>query len=210
MFERFTDRARKTTVLAQEEARALHHDYIGTEHLVLGILKEGEGLAARSLDSLGITHAVVKSRVVAIIGKGDPDNSWSRTPFTPRAKKVLEGSLRESLQLGHNYINTEHILLSLIREGEGVAARILEDRVGEPGLGLIRKRIIVMLSDQGEINVEKRPLQWTFEVPEADPEVQVMSVMLDALTNYGSLTSEAQKRVIRWLSARLGEWDEPF
>ena len=125
MFERFTDRARRVVVLAQEEARLLNHNYIGTEHILLGLIHEGEGVAAKALESLGISLEAVRSQVEEIIGQGGSSPS-GHIPFTPRAKKVLELSLREALQLGHNYIGTEHILLGLIREGEGVAAKALE------------------------------------------------------------------------------------
>jgi ATP-dependent Clp protease ATP-binding subunit ClpC len=124
MFERFTDRARRVVVLAQEEARILNHNYIGTEHILLGLIHEGEGVAARTLESLGISLEAVRQQVEEIIGQGQQAPS-GHIPFTPRAKKVLELSLRESLQLGHNYIGTEHILLALLREGEGVAAQVL-------------------------------------------------------------------------------------
>ena len=124
MFERFTDRARRVVVLAQEEARLLNHNYIGTEHILLGLIHEGEGVAAKALESLGISLEAVRSQVEEIIGQGGSSPS-GHIPFTPRAKKVLELSLREALQLGHNYIGTEHILLGLIREGEGVAAQVL-------------------------------------------------------------------------------------
>ena len=124
MFERFTDRARRIVVLAQEEARLLHHNYIGTEHLLLGVLDEAEGVGARVLRSFGITAEAVRDDVEDIIGLGGATPS-GHIPFTPRAKKVLELSLRESLQLGHSYIGTEHVLLALLREGEGVAAAIL-------------------------------------------------------------------------------------
>ena len=124
MFERFTDRARRVVVLAQEEARLLSHNYIGTEHLLLGLIHEGEGLAAKSLESLGVTLEQVRAQVEEMIGVGTA-TPQGHIPFTPRAKKVLELSLREALQLGHNYIGTEHILLGLLREGEGVAAQVL-------------------------------------------------------------------------------------
>src|SRR3712207_9278810 len=127
MFERFTDRARRVVVLAQEEARLLNHNYIGTEHILLGLIHEGEGVAAKALESLGISLEAVRSQVEEIIGQGGSSPS-GHIPFTPRAKKVLELSLREALQLGHNYIGTEHILLGLIREGEGVAAQRSEER----------------------------------------------------------------------------------
>ena len=124
MFERFTDRARRVVVLAQEEARTLNHNYIGTEHILLGLTREGEGVAAKALELLGISQEAVRRQVEEIIGQGQQAPS-GHIPFTPRAKKVLELSLREALQLGHNYIGTEHILLGLIREGEGVAAQVL-------------------------------------------------------------------------------------
>ncbi len=124
MFERFTDRARRVVVLAQEEARMLNHNYIGTEHILLGLIHEGEGVAAKALESMGISLEAVREQVGAIIGQGQHAPS-GHIPFTPRAKKVLELSLREGLQLGHDYIGTEHILLGLVREGEGVAAQVL-------------------------------------------------------------------------------------
>jgi hypothetical protein len=124
MFERFTDRARRVVVLAQQEARLLHHNYIGTEHLLLGLIHEGEGVAASALEALGIRLEAVRAEVEAIVGRGS-DPPGGHIPFTPRAKRVLELSLRESLDLGHGHIGTEHILLGLIREGEGVAAQVL-------------------------------------------------------------------------------------
>jgi ATP-dependent Clp protease ATP-binding subunit ClpA len=124
MFERFTDRARRVVVLAQEEARALNHDYIGTEHLLLALIHEGEGVAAKALESLGISLEAVRHQVQEIIGQGQTPKQ-GHIPFTPRAKKVLELSLREAHQLGHDYIGTEHLLLGLIREGQGVAAQVL-------------------------------------------------------------------------------------
>ena len=125
MFERFTDRARRVVVLAQEEARQLSHNYIGTEHLLLGLLNEGEGIAGQALESLGVRLNAVRDQVKEIIGTGKYDAESGHIPFTPRAKKVLELSLRESLQLGHDYIGTEHILLGIVREGHGVAAEVL-------------------------------------------------------------------------------------
>jgi ATP-dependent Clp protease ATP-binding subunit ClpC len=126
LFERFTERAREVIVLAQDEARALKHNYIGTEHILLGLLREEEGLAARVLASLGVTLAEVRAQVERIIGQGD-EPTTSQIPFTPRAKKVLEFALREAQALGHNHIGTEHVLLGIARENEGVAARILLD-----------------------------------------------------------------------------------
>jgi len=146
VFERFTERARQVVVLAQDEARALKHNYIGTEHILLGLLREEEGLAARVLESLDITVEEVRAQVARIVGQGDEVTS-GQIPFTPRAKKVLELALREALSLGHNYIGTEHILLGLVRENEGVAARILLDF--DADAEKIRNEIIRMLSGPG-------------------------------------------------------------
>ena len=146
MFERFTDRARRVVVLAQEEARLLNHNYIGTEHILLGLLNEGEGIAAKALEGLGISLSAVREQVVEIIGQGQQAPT-GHIPFTPRAKKVLELSLREALQLGHNYIGTEHILLGLIREGEGVAAQVLQKLGAE--LQKVRQTVIQLLSGSG-------------------------------------------------------------
>jgi ATP-dependent Clp protease ATP-binding subunit ClpC len=127
MFERFTERARQVVVLAQDEARQLRHNYIGTEHILLGLLREEEGLAARVLESLDVSLEQARVRVTRIVGQGD-DVVTGQVPFTPRAKKVLELSLKEALALGHKYIGTEHILLGLLREGEGVAIQVLADQ----------------------------------------------------------------------------------
>src|SRR5215467_11020694 len=146
VFERFTERARQVVVLAQDEARALKHNYIGTEHILLGLLREEEGLAARVLESLDITVEEVRAQVARIVGQGD-EVTTGQIPFSPRAKKVLELALREALSLGHNYIGTEHILLGLVRENEGVAARILLDF--DADAEKIRNEIIRMLSGPG-------------------------------------------------------------
>src|SRR6476659_3160277 len=146
MFERFTERARQVVVLAQEEARTLKHNYIGTEHILLGLLREEEGLAARVLESLDITVERVRAQVVRIVGSGEEVTS-GQIPFTPRAKKVLELALREALSLGHNYIGTEHILLGLVRENEGVAARFFFDDAATTEK--IRNEVIRMLSGPG-------------------------------------------------------------
>jgi ClpA/ClpB-like protein len=143
MFERFTDRARRVVVLAQEEARLLNHNYIGTEHILLGLIQERDGVAARALESLDISLEAARAQVKEIIGHGAKTPS-QHIPFTPRAKKVLELSLREALQLSHNYIGTEHILLGLIREGEGVAAQVLTT-LGA-GLDRVRQQVIQILS----------------------------------------------------------------
>jgi ATP-dependent Clp protease ATP-binding subunit ClpC len=155
MFERFTDRARRVIVLAQEEAKLLNHNYIGTEHLLLGLIHEGDGVAAKALESLGISLEAVRDQVQDIIGKGQ-QKPGSHIPFTPRAKKVLELSLREALQLGHNYIGTEHILLGLIREGEGVAAQVLV-KLGAD-LNSVRQQVIQLLAGyQGKEPVAAGP-----------------------------------------------------
>jgi ATP-dependent Clp protease ATP-binding subunit ClpC len=150
MFERFTDRARRVVVLAQEEARMLQHNYIGTEHLLLGLVHESEGVAAKALESLGIGLEAVRQQVQEIIGQGKQAPS-GHIPFTPRAKKVLELSLREAIQLGHSYIGTEHILLGLIREGDGVAAQVLV-RLGAD-LNRTRQRVIDMLHGHRVVRV---------------------------------------------------------
>ena len=161
MFERFTDRARRVVVLAQEEARLLNHNYIGTEHILLGLIHEGEGVAAKALESLGISLEKVRRQVEEIIGAGQSPPS-GHIPFTPRAKKVLELSLREALQLGHNYIGTEHILLGLIREGEGVAAQVLV-KLGAD-LGRVRQQVIQLLS--GYSGAKENPTGGTGETPQ--------------------------------------------
>ena len=143
MFERFTDRARRVVVLAQDEARALNHNYIGTEHLLLGLIHEGEGVAAKALESMDVTLDKARAQVVEIIGEGQSAPS-GHIPFTPRAKKVLELSLREALQLSHNYIGTEHILLGLLREGEGVAVQTLGNL--DVDLAALRQAVMQLLS----------------------------------------------------------------
>jgi ATP-dependent Clp protease ATP-binding subunit ClpC len=143
VFERFTDRARRVLTLAQEEARLLNHGFIGTEHLLLGLIHEHEGGAAKALEALGISHEAVREKVVETIGKAETAPSGS-PPFTPRAKKVLELSLREALQLHHSYISTEHLLLGLVREGEGVAATVLVSLGAD--LGRVRQEVIASMS----------------------------------------------------------------
>src|SRR5579885_833597 len=145
MFERFTDRARRVVVLAQEEARLLNHNYIGTEHILLGLLRESDGVAARVLERAGVSTDAVRDKVMTIVGEGASDiPATGHIPFTPRSKKVLELSLREALQLGHNYIGTEHILLGLVREGDGVAANVLVSLGLE--LSWVRQSVIAELS----------------------------------------------------------------
>src|SRR5580704_3937799 len=143
MFERFTDQARRVVVLAQEEARGLHHDYIGTEHILLGLLSAEGSVAARVLAGLGLTLPGTQEEVTARVGTGSGSRDPKRIPFTPRAKKTLELSLREALALHHNYIGTEHILLGVVREGEGVAAQILAERAGD--LAAVRQAVLDVL-----------------------------------------------------------------
>jgi ATP-dependent Clp protease ATP-binding subunit ClpA len=155
VFERFTDRARRVVVLAQEEARMLDHNYLGTEHILLGLIHEGEGVAARALESLGISLEAVRQQVQEIIGRGQQAPS-AHIPFTPRAKKVLELASQEALRLGHNYVGTEHILLGLIREGEGVAAQVLV-KLGAD-LNRVRQQVIQLLHGHpGEESADDRP-----------------------------------------------------
>ena len=170
MFERFTPLASQVVGLAMEEVRALKHNYIGTEHILLGLLREEEGLAARVLESLDITVEEVRAQVARIVGQGD-EVTTGQIPFTPRAKKVLELALREALSLGHNYIGTEHILLGLVRENEGVAARILLDF--DADAEKIRNEIIRMLSGAGRR--EEKPL------PESPPVAADVIVELERL-----------------------------
>jgi ATP-dependent Clp protease ATP-binding subunit ClpA len=144
MFERFTNRARHVVVLAQEEARRLHHNYIGTEHVLLGLLGEPEGLASRALEGFGMSLEGTREEVEAIIGVGKGKAASGHIPFTPRAKKTLEYALREALQLHHNYIGTEHILLGVIREGDGVGAKILKQHSAD--LAPIRMAVLNLLT----------------------------------------------------------------
>jgi ATP-dependent Clp protease ATP-binding subunit ClpC len=154
MFERFTARARRIVVLAQEEARMLNHNYIGTEHILLGLIHEGEGVAARTLQSLGVDLPTVRAQIEEIIGRGQ-SASTGHVPFTPRAKKVLELSLREAVQLGHKHIGSEHILLGLVREGEGVAAQVLE-KLGA-SLNVVRQKVLELGQEEGWFEAAEAP-----------------------------------------------------
>jgi ATP-dependent Clp protease ATP-binding subunit ClpC len=188
MFERFTDRARRVVVFAQEEARMLAHNYIGTEHLLLGLIHDHEGVAAEALRSMDISLETVRHQVESIIGRGQ-EPAAGHIPFTPRAKRVLELSLREALQLGHDYIGTEHILLGLVREGEGVAAQVLQ-KLGAD-LGRVRHQVIQLLSGfpgsgSGE---DARPIGDQPSVSELRSRVERVLHRLDAL--------EAQFRDLR-------------
>ena len=201
MFERFTDRARRVVVLAQEEARMLNHNYIGTEHILLGLIHEGEGVAAKALESLGISLEGVRQQVEEIIGQGQQAPS-GHIPFTPRAKKVLELSLREALQLGHNYIGTEHILLGLIREGEGVAAQVLQ-KLGAD-LGRVRQQVIQLLSGYGSTQEQRSGEQAT---PTGSPILDQFGRNLTALASSNKLDpvigrEKEIERVMQVLSRR--------
>src|SRR5271166_1106319 len=191
MFERFTDRARRVVVLAQEEARMLNHNYIGTEHILLGLIHEGEGVAAKALESLGISVEAVRQQVEEIIGQGQQAPS-GHIPFTPRAKKVLELSLREALQLGHNYIGTEHILLGLIREGEGVAAHVLV-RLGAD-LNRVRQQVIQLLHGRHREGLEtSHPELWPG--PAGGSERQLLAELRDRVSATESRLPAIEQRV---------------
>jgi ATP-dependent Clp protease ATP-binding subunit ClpC len=182
LFERFTDRARYVVVLAQEEARMLNHIYIGTEHILLGLIHEGEGVAAKALVSFDISLEAVRRQVEEIIGQGKAAPT-GHIPFTPRAKKVLELSFREARQLGHNFIGTEHILLGLIREGEGVAAQILQ-KLGAD-LKRVRRTVIQELSGSPAVRYGEMPSPSPFDERE--------KIVLSLLIHEGLTTSEIAK-----------------
>jgi ATP-dependent Clp protease ATP-binding subunit ClpA len=192
MFERFSDRARRVVVLAQEEARRLNHNYIGTEHILLALIHEGEGVAAKAMESLGITLEAARQQVEQIIGRG-PEAPPGHIPFTPRAKKVLELSLREAIQLGHIYVGTEHILLGLIREDDGVAVQILAELVGDPNW--VGQRVIQVLHGHqgnrapGSAGAGRRPGQ------AGRGRRKLLSELLDRLTSVESRLSALERRV---------------
>jgi hypothetical protein len=155
MFERFTDRARKAVGYAQEEARVLRHAHVGTEHLLLGLIRQGDGVGARALEALGVPPDAVRARVLEIVPPGEKEAPAGHIPFTPRSKKVLELSLREALQLGHNYIGTEHILLGLVRERDGVAAQVLAAHGAD--LAVVRQEVVRQLATSGGDRAAARP-----------------------------------------------------
>ena len=163
MFERFTDRARRVVVLAQEEARMLDHNYIGTEHLLLGLIHEGEGVAAKALRALDVDLDTLRREVEALVGRGQQPQR-GHIPFTPQAKKALELALRESVHLGHDYIGTEHLLLGLVREGEGPAAQVLEQRGIE--LNTVRQEVIRQLHGHQGREGRRRRMAWARSVVE--------------------------------------------
>jgi ATP-dependent Clp protease ATP-binding subunit ClpC len=212
MFERFTDRARRMIVFAQEEARLLNHNYIGTEHILLGLIHEGEGVAAKTLESLGISLQAVRSEVEEIIGRGQRAPS-GHIPFTPRAKKVLELSLREALQLGHNYIGTEHILLGLIREGEGVAAQVLVKLGADQAR--VRQQVIRLLSSSGggEAGARVRLVRMTVpdDLREAEEQLarlrqqKQQAIDADDFEKAAALR-DAERQLLTRLTKREQEW----
>jgi ATP-dependent Clp protease ATP-binding subunit ClpA len=208
VFEQFTDRARRVIVLAQEEARLLNHNYIGTEHLLLGLIHEGEGVAAKALELLGIRLEAVRAQVEQIIGQGQHAPS-GHIPFTPRAKTVLELSLREALQLGHNYIGTEHILLGLIREGQGVAAQVLVNLGAD--LPRARQQVLQVLSGHtGAVQAGARTRLVRMTVPddlrEAEEQLaQVRQQKNDAIDAEEFDRAAALRDQERKLAARVAE-----
>jgi ATP-dependent Clp protease ATP-binding subunit ClpC len=189
VFERFTEHARQVVVLAQDEARALKHNYIGTEHILLGLLRKEEGLAAWVLESLDIKVEEVRAQVAQIVGQGD-EVTTGQIPFTPRAKKVLELAQREALSLGHNYIGTEHILLALVREGEGVAVRILLDLGADAEK--IRDEVIRMVAEPGRRG-PRRPPEPSTSAPDVAP-VQRHGRALVVAFVLGVLAGRASRR----------------
>jgi prophage maintenance system killer protein len=198
MFQRFTDRARRAVHLAQEEARLLCHNYVGTEHLLLGLLFEGEGVAAKALESLSISREDVRGQVEEIIGRGQSPPIAGHIPFTPRAKKVLELSLREALALGHHYIGTEHLLLGLLREGEGVAAQVLV-RLGAAH-AQVRERVLDLLD--GECGQAGPQAQLVADLADAVEQLAQVRRHKEAAFDAGDLDSAAALRDReRWLLA---------
>ncbi len=189
MFERFTERARRVLTFAQEEARLLNHSFIGTEHILLGLIRESDGMGAEALRTLGVSFEVVRAKVVEMVGTSGSAPSGS-PPFTPRAKKVLELSLREALQLNHSYIGTEHILLGLVREGDGVAARVLVD-VGV-GLPRVRQAVDDLMKDgsrtQSASPMEGRQDAMGPAAPRTDPSCPRCGAMVSAAARFRTLS----------------------
>jgi ATP-dependent Clp protease ATP-binding subunit ClpA len=190
-------------VLAQEEARMLNHNYVGTEHILLGLIHEGDGVAAKALESLGISLEAVRAQVEEIIGQGQQIPS-GHIPFTPRAKKVMELSLREALQLGHDYIGTEHILLGLIREGDGVAAQVLI-RLGAD-LNRVRQQVITVLYQSKEPRLARRPAEEGAPLPEVQARLDAVEDWLAAVdqrVGTGPDTSDLDEQIDRVRRERL-------
>jgi ATP-dependent Clp protease ATP-binding subunit ClpA len=213
VFERFTDRARRVVVLAQEEARLLNHNYIGTEHILLGLAHEGQGVAAKALESLGIRLEALRSQVQEIIGQ-DQQGPTGHIPFTPRAKKVLELSLREAKQLGHNYIGTEHLLLGLVREGEGVAAQVLIRLGGD--LSRVRQQVIGLLSGsaggaEAAAGMRPVPMPPPEELREAGERLAEVRRQKEAAIEAqdferAAALRDAEEELLAGLAAREREW----
>jgi len=199
MFERFTERARRAVVLAQEEARKLDHGYIGTEHLLLGLIQEDEGVAAHALESLGISLKTVREQVVARVGRGQRPPS-GHIPFTERAKRVLELSLRESGQLGHRYIGTEHILLAIVREGDGVAAQVLTGLGAD--LGRVRQQVIELLHGHTGEGPRSGTGPWRRASPRSGPAEDVRPE--DDVTAWLEALGLRLAAIERWVGMRPG------
>jgi dihydroneopterin aldolase len=204
-FERFTERARRVVVLAQEEARSFNHNYVGTEHLLLGLLREKDGVAGRALNSVGVRLGAVRERVEGIVGYGEGELG-SQTPFTPRSKKIFELALRESMQLGHDYIGTEHLLLGLVRESEGVAARVLNDLGVDPD-GL-RAEVLAMLGGPTVGSLD--PLYFTEALLERFPRFPdtMLRVKVEGLEVRVGATEEERSRTRRLLVDLDYSYDE--
>ncbi len=218
MFERFTDRARRVVVLAQEEARLLHHGHIGTEHLLLGLIREDQGIAAKVLSAMDVELHAVRDRAREIIGAGSEAGPEGHIPFTPRAKRVLELSLREALQLGHDYIGTEHILLGLVREGQGEAARILVELGAD--LNVVRQRVVGMTHvshaqagrawhrEPAEVTVARRAVSGRMERTLASSfrahfrEIEARLSAVEQRVGFGPDVSELDAEIVRVLGEK--------
>jgi ATP-dependent Clp protease ATP-binding subunit ClpC len=208
MFERFTDRARRVVVLAQEEARMLEHNYIGTEHLLLGLIHEGEGVAAKALRALDVDLDTLRREVEALVGRGQQPMPGQHIPFTPQAKKVLELALRESVQLGHDYIGTEHLLLGLVREGEGPAAQVLQQRGIE--LNMVRQEVIRLLHGHqvGE-GRRRRRVAWArpdvegATLEEISHQLRVLGARLAAIEEKLGIEESPERQRLRRIDAEV-------
>ena len=207
LLERFTDRARQVVVLAQEEARMLNHNYIGTEHILLGLTREGEGVAAKALESLGISLDVVRQQVEEIIGQGQQAPS-GHIPFTPRVKKVLELTQQAALQLGHNYIGTEHILLGLIREGDGVAAQVL--LILGADLNRVRQQVIQLLHGrQAREPVSARPTTLELSLPAVQARLEAIEQRVGTGPDTSDLDDQVDKvRLERHAAVDAQEYEQ--
>jgi ATP-dependent Clp protease ATP-binding subunit ClpC len=208
MFERFTDRARRVVVLAQEEARMLEHNYIGTEHVLLGLIHEGEGVAAKALRALDVDLDTLRREVEALVGRGQQPMPGQHIPFTPQAKKVLELALRESVQLGHDYIGTEHLLLGLVREGEGPAAQVLQQRGIE--LNTVRQEVIRLLhGHQAGEGRRRRRVAWArpgvegAALEEISHQLRVLGARLAAIEEKLGIEESPERQRLRRIDAEV-------